>query len=102
MRSSSPSAASCAPAAEDEAADGEPEPERAEREGADRDELPPQRQALPAPDRLLFLGGQRLAASLLTRRPACTQAEIDVVEQFRRLVRHGASVPRPPAVTANP
>src|SRR6187551_2320520 len=88
------------PAAENEAADGEPEPERAQREGADRDEPPPQRQALPAPDRLLFLGRQRLAASLLARRPTCTQAEIDVVEQFRRLVRHGASVPRPPAVTA--
>ena len=97
-----PLATSRAPAAEDEAADGEPETERPERERTDRDELAPERQTLPASDRLLFLGRQRLAASLLARCAARAKPELDVVEQFGRLVRHGASVPRAPAVPASP
>ena len=69
--------------------------------------FPPQGQALPAPDRLLLLHGERLATALLAHRPACAKAEADVVEQLRRLVRHVASVPRasvvnPPPVESEP
>lgn len=80
------------PAAEDEAADREPEPEGADRERSDRDELPPEREALPASDRLLLLRREGLAATLLPHGSARSQTEIDVVEQLGRLVRHGSSV----------
>src|SRR3954447_3396434 len=59
-----------APAAEDEAAEREAEPERPEREAADRDRLSGRRQTLPASERLLFLGRQLLAATLLPQRTA--------------------------------
>src|SRR5215218_7177075 len=44
-----------APAAEDEAAEGEAEPEGADAEAADRDGLPPRRQPLPPAERLRLL-----------------------------------------------
>src|SRR3954452_6264185 len=59
-----------APATEDEAAEREAEPERPEREAADRDRLAGRRQTLPASERLLFLGRQLLAATLLPQRTA--------------------------------
>src|SRR5262245_35163458 len=104
LRASSapPSAARRAPAAEDEAADGEAETERTERKRTDGDELPPQREPLPAADRLLFLRREWLTAPLLAGCAPRTQAQVDVVEQLRRLVRHGASVPPPSAVPATP
>ena len=56
------------------------------------DELAPKREAAPAADRLLFLGRERLPAPLLANGAARPQAEIDVVEELRRLVRHGSSL----------
>src|SRR5207245_466092 len=58
---------SFSPAAEDEAAEREAEPEGADGEAADRDRLAPGRQALPASERLLFVARQRLAAPLLAQ-----------------------------------
>jgi len=85
-------AACGAPAAENEAADSEPEPERAERERPDRDKPAPERQAVPAADRLLLVGREGLTATLFPRCPSGTKAEVDVVEELWRLVRHDASV----------
>jgi hypothetical protein len=79
-------------AAEDQAADGEAEPERPERECSDRDELSPEGQALPVAYRLGLLRGERLATPLLPYRASGPKAEIDVVEQLRRLVGHGSSL----------
>src|SRR6266540_1612152 len=81
-------AAPRAPAAEQQAAEGEAEPEGAEREGADRDRLPPVRHLLPAAERLLFLGRQRLAAALLAQRAAGAQAEVEVLDDLGGLVHH--------------
>ena len=81
-----------APAAEDEAADREAEPEGTERERSDGDGLPPEREAPPVADGLFFLGRQRLAAPLLAHGAPRAEAEVDVVEELGRLVRHGASV----------
>jgi len=81
-----------APAAEDEAADREAEPEGAERKRADGDELPPEREAPPMANGLLLLRRERLAAPLLAHRAPRAEAEVDVVEELGRLVRHGASV----------
>ena len=74
------------PAAEDQAAEGEAEPERADGEAADRDALPPCGKPLPAAERLLLLLGQRLAAALLAQRAAGPEAEVEVVEDLRRLL----------------
>jgi len=82
-------------AAEDYAADGEAEPERADREGADRDHLAPLRQPLPVTERGLLFHRQRLSAALLADCAAGTQAEVEIVEELGRLgrlVRHEASV----------
>ena len=46
------------------------------------------RQPLPAPERFLLLGGQRLAATLLAQRAAGPQAEVQVVEDLAGLVGH--------------
>lgn len=81
-----------APTAEDQAADREPETERSERERSHSYEPPPQRQSLPVADRFLFLRRERLAAPLLAHRTAGPEAEVDVVKELRRLVRHDASV----------
>jgi hypothetical protein len=81
-----------APAAEDQPADGEAETKRSERERADGDGLAPPRQPAPAADRLLFLRRERLSAALLANGAAGPEAEIDVVEELRRLVGHVSSV----------
>src|SRR4029079_4250864 len=78
-----------APAAEDEAAQGEAEAEGTDGEAADRDALAPRREPLPAAECLLLLVGQRLAAALLAQRTARPQPEVQVVEDLgRRLVGH--------------
>src|SRR5215216_367828 len=87
-----------APAAEDEAAEGEAEAERAEAEGAHRDRLAPRRQPLPAAQRLLLLRGERLPAPLLAQRPPGPEAEVEVVEDLGRLLRHGPSVENGPVM----
>ena len=78
-------------AAEDEAAEGEAQAERAEREGADGDALAPHRHLLPAADRLPLLLGQLLPAPLLAQRAACLETEIEVVEDLGA-VGHASSV----------
>src|SRR5581483_907640 len=77
-----------APAAEDEAAEREAEPERPDREAADRDDLATGRQPLPASERFVLLGRQLLAAPLLAQRAAGTQPEVEVVEDLRGVVGH--------------
>src|SRR2546421_11870457 len=71
-----------APAAEHEAADGEAESERADPERADGERLPPRGEPLPAAERLLLLGRQGLAATLLAHRTSCANAEVQVVEDL--------------------
>src|SRR2546422_7745224 len=77
-----------APAAEDQAAQGEAEPEGADRETANRKGLSPGGQPLPAAERLAFLGGQRLAPALLPDRAARPETEIEVVEDLGRIFGH--------------
>src|SRR3954469_15216681 len=77
-----------APAAEHEAAEREPEPERADGEAADRDRLAPGRQALPAAERLVLLGRQLFAAALLAQSAAGAKPEVQVVEDLGRVVSH--------------
>src|SRR5205085_3329412 len=74
-----------APAPENEAAQGEAEAERADGEGADRERLPPGGEPLPATERLLLLGRERLAAALLAQRAAGANAQVEVVEYLRRV-----------------
>jgi hypothetical protein len=90
MRSARPLRA--APLAEDQAADGEPEPEGAEREGSERHGLADLRKALPATQRFLLVGCQRLAAPLLAQRAARSQPQIEVVEDLGGLIDHDLSV----------
>src|SRR4051794_12061988 len=71
-----------APAAEHEAAEREPEPERADGEAADRDRLAPGRQALPAAECLVLLGRQLFAAALLAQSAAGAKPEVQVVEDL--------------------
>src|SRR5262245_8814079 len=77
-----------APAAEHQPAEREAETERAEREGAHGDRLSPRGQTLPAPDCLLLLRGQGLAAPLLAQRSPGTEAEVEVVEDLGALILH--------------
>ena len=65
-----------------ETAEGEAEPEGAEREGSDRDRLAAEGEPAPATERLLLLGGERLASALLPQRAACPQPEVEVVEDL--------------------
>ena len=82
-----------APAAEDQAAEGETEPEGADRERADRHGLAPDREALPATERLFFLDRQLLAAALFAQRTASAEAQVEIVEDLRRVaLGHAASV----------
>ena len=81
-----------APAAEDETADREPEPERAEREGADRRRLPDARQSLPPPERFFLVARERFAAPFLPQRAPRAEAEIEIVEDLGGLVDHDLSV----------
>src|SRR5207253_10579840 len=78
-----------APAAEDEAAQGEPQAERADGEGADRERLAHGGEPLPAAERLLLLGGQRLAAPAFAQCAACPEPEVEVVKDLGRFFRHG-------------
>jgi hypothetical protein len=80
------------PAAEDQPAQSEAETERSDRERADRDGLAPRREALPPPDRLLFFGRQRFAATLLAHGAASSQTEVEVVEDLGGFVGHDFSV----------
>ncbi len=81
-----------APAAEHEAADREAEAERADRKRANRDRLARCGQTLPAAERLLLFGRQRLSAPLFPQCAARPQTEVEIVEDFCRLVDHGLSV----------
>ena len=76
-----------APAAEDEAAEGEAESEGAGGEAADRDSLAPGGEALPAAERLGLLGREQLAAALLAQRAAGADAEVQIVEDLVRRTR---------------
>ena len=69
-----------------------PRPKVPTREAADRDRLAPGGEALPAPERLLLLGRQRLAAALLAQRAAGAQAEVEVVEDLGGVVGHGLNL----------
>ncbi len=79
-------------AAEDEAADGEAEPEGAKREGADGDPLAPDGQTLPVTERLFLLLRQLLSAPLLAQRTPCLESKVEVVEYLRGLFGHASSV----------
>ncbi len=79
-------------AAEDEAADGEAEPEGAKREGADGDPLAPDGQTLPATERRCFLLGQLLPSPLLTQGTPGLESKVEVVEYLRGLFGHASSV----------
>ena len=76
-----------------EAAEGEAEAEGADRERADCDRLPRHREPVPASERLLLLGRQRLAAPLLAQRAARSEAEIEVVEDLGGVVPCSVSEP---------
>ena len=78
-----------APAAEHEAAEREPEPEGAEREGSHRDRLAPQRQAAPVADRRGLLLGQLLPTPLLAPGAAGLEAEVEIVEDLGAVGHHG-------------
>jgi hypothetical protein len=80
------------PAAEDETAECETEPEGAHREGADGDHLAPDGKPLPVTERRCFLVGQFLAAPLLAQGTAGLEPEVEVVEDLRGLFRHAPSV----------
>jgi predicted PurR-regulated permease PerM len=75
-----------APATEDQAADGEAEPEGAEREREQGDCLAPAGQALPAAERLFLFHRERLAAPLLAHRATGAETEVEVVEDLGWLV----------------
>ena len=81
-----------APAPEDEPAEGHAEPERSNCESTDRNCFSPRRQPLPASERLLLLGRQRLAATPLAHGAAGAQAEVQIVEDFGGFVRHVSSL----------
>ena len=59
-----------------------PSPNVPSGERADRDRLAPRREPLPAAERLLLLGRQRLAAPLLAHRAAGAEPEVEVVEDL--------------------
>src|SRR4051812_9181049 len=81
-----------APATEDQAAEGEAEPEGAESEAADGERFPPGGQALPAAEGLPLFLGQGLAAPLLAHCTTCAEAQVEIVEDLGGLVRHGLSL----------
>ena len=78
-RASANASSGPAPAAEDQAAEREPESKRAEGKRADRGGLPSGREPLPAGERLALLVGQLLTPALLAQRAAGPHAEIEVV-----------------------
>src|SRR4051794_29072231 len=74
-----------APAPEDEPAEREAEPERADAEGGCGRDLATRGEVIPAADRLLLLRRQRLAAAALPQRAARTDPEVEVVEDLGSL-----------------
>src|SRR3972149_9209896 len=80
------------PTAEDQSAEREAEPERADGEGAERDGLASDRETLPAAERFLLLGRQLLAAPLLAQRASGAQPEVQIVEDLRGFFSHAAGV----------
>src|SRR4051812_18906465 len=81
-----------AAATEDEAAEGETEPESADGESPDRDHLAPDGKPLPASERRCFLLGQLLAAALFSQGTAGLEAEVQIVEDLWALFGHSSSV----------
>ena len=75
-----------AAATENEAAERETEPERADRKSADRERLAPEREPLPVAECGLLLLGELLPPALLAQGTPGLKAEVDVVEDLRRLV----------------
>ena len=71
-----------APAAEDQAAEGETQAERSYREAAERQRLAPGRKALPAAERFALFRRQRLASALFPDRAASPETEVEVVEDL--------------------
>ncbi len=67
---------------EDETTEGEPEPERPDREGADGDDLAPHGHLLPAADGLLLGLGELFAATLLAAGSPGLETEVEVVEDL--------------------
>ena len=82
------SASGFAPAAEDQAAEGEAEAEGADCEAADREGLSPGRESLPAAEGLALFTREGLASALLPDRAARPETEIEVVEDLGRLFGH--------------
>src|SRR3954452_8540615 len=79
------------PTAAHKTTQSEAETEGSDREAADRNALAPGREPLPAAERLLLLGGQRLAATPLPQRPAGPYTEVEIVEDLAAvLVGHRA------------
>jgi hypothetical protein len=74
------------PAPENEATEGEAEPECAKCEGADRDAFTPDREPLPVTERLDLLLGQLLPTPLLAQGTSGLEPEVEVVENLRRLL----------------
>jgi len=79
---------SFAPAAEDQAAEGEAQSEGADREAADCEGLSPGRESLPAAEGLALFTREGLASALLPDRAARPETEIEVVEDLGRLFGH--------------
>src|SRR6266576_3422970 len=77
-----------APTPEDQAAEREAEPERPDREAADRRHFARLRETLPAAECLFLLGRQLLAAALLPQSAAGPETEVEVVEDLGGLVAH--------------
>src|SRR5205807_697249 len=83
-----PNALGLTPAAKNQAAEREAEPEGPHAEGADRGGLPPRGEALPAAEGFLLLVRQRLAAALFPHGAAGAQAEVEIVKDLSRFVGH--------------
>ncbi len=77
-----------APAAENEAAEGEAEPESPDCETAHGERLAPGGEPLPAPQGLTLVLRERFAATLFADRAARSQTEIEVVENLGGFFRH--------------
>src|SRR5215212_6394894 len=84
-----------APTPEHESTQREPQPERPDREGPDRECLSQRGETAPASERVRLLRSQRLAAPLLAQRAARSQAEVEVVEDLGGLVGHVHEFTRP-------
>src|SRR4051794_21947492 len=79
---------SLTPFSEHESTQGEPEPERPDTESAHRGGLAPRGKPLPPAEGLLLVVRQGLAATLFAHGAAGAQAEVEIVEDLGRFVRH--------------